>query len=763
MSLSGTCRGSRLLGADDWRRRWTVGGMLLTICCGLGASSVRFLEPKSATGTTPQSMSKKDAKQRIERLREEIRRHDLLYHRDGRPEISDAEYDGLFRDLRQLENEHPDLVTPDSPTRRVGAPLAEGQGFEKVAHEVPMLSIESLFAEEEVREFEEKIGRFLNLDEEALAGLAWAVEPKFDGVSASLLYQDGVLVRGATRGDGSVGEDITANLRTVRNVPLVLRADCRPVPALLEVRGEVLMTRDRFARFNEERESAGQPVLANPRNATSGALRRNDPQEVARYPLEFHSFAVAQLQGDSAEGFSSHGEMLQALQDWGLPDSGYGEVVGGLDACLDYHHRMEARRFELPFDVDGVVAKLDSLELRERLGRTARATRWQYAHKFAPVAATTRLRAIEVQVGTNGRLTPRAHLDPVDVGGVTVRHTTLHNADHVEALGLRIGDRVFLERAGDVIPQVMGVAKRGPSEAPGDWQDTMPDELLDEEGGVRAGVLCGWGESFAMVKQCPACGTAPEEVGKYWQCPNGLNCPPQLIGRTQLLCGRSAFEIDRLGKKLIAQLVDAGMLASPADVFHLDPKRLLELDRWGEKSVDNLMQQLAERRSVPFDRLLVALAIPEVGPATARLLARSFPDLDAFLAASEEALIDLEGIGPEMAAAIRHWAEDSGSRDLLDRLFDGGVEVVLPAELSADVAGELSGKTIVFTGTLPGLSRAEAKRLAEGAGARVVSAVSKNTDFLVAGEKAGSKRKKAEELGVRVLDEDEFRSLAESR
>ncbi len=694
----------------------------------------------------------KAAAERVRELREVIRHHDRLYYIESTPELSDAEYDKLFRELEELEAAQPELVTADSPTQRVGAPLPEGQGFDKVEHEVPMLSIESLFGEEEVREFEEKILRFLKL--ESGDELLWSVEPKFDGVSAALVYEDGVLVRGVTRGDGRVGEDVTANLRTVRNIPLRLHSEQRALPRRLEVRGEVVMSRESFKRFNKQRAAEGAPILANPRNATSGALRRNDPSEVAKYPLEFHFWAVARHEG--GEAFATNEELVAAVIDWGLPDSGFGEKVTGLDACLAYHDRVEARRFEIPFDVDGVVAKLDDLGLRERLGRTARAMRWQYAHKFAPVEATSLLRAIEVQVGPVGRLTPRAHVDPVEVGGVTVRHTTLHNADHVEKLGLKIGDRVFLERAGDVIPQVMGVAKKGAGKASG-WEDDVPEELLDPETGkVRPGVMWRYGEAFHMPSKCPACGTAAVATGKYWTCPNGLDCPPQLVGRTTLLAGRGAFEIERLGKKLIEQLVSEGMIESPPDVFHLDPAKLIELERWGEKSVENLLAELEERRRVPFDRFLVALAIPEVGTATGRLLARGFADLDALRAASEEELCDLEGIGPEMAKSIAGWFADERNQAFLARLFEGGVTIELPDPEDADAGGAFAGKTLVLTGTLESLSRAEAKRLVEDHGGRVVSSVSKKTDFVVVGDKPGSKKKKAEELDVALLDEEAF-------
>ncbi len=681
-------------------------------------------------------------------LRDELLRHDRLYYLEDRPEISDGEYDRLLRELIEIETEHPDLVVPDSPTQRVGAPLPEGTGFARVAHEQPMISIDSLFSAEEVRDFEARIRRFLKLGEDDT--LDFAVEPKFDGVSAALLYEKGTFVRGLTRGDGAVGEDITQNLRTVRNLPLVLSGERRPVPDLLEVRGEVLMHRDALARFNKRRTAQGLAPLANPRNATSGALRRNDPREVRRYPLEFHAWALVRMEGGPP--LETHSQSLAALKDWGLPDLGLGELVSGIDGCLDYHRRIEAKRFELPFDVDGIVAKLDRLDLRERLGRTARAHRWQYAHKFAAVEATSTLRAIEVQVGPNGRLTPRAHLDPVEVLGVTVRHATLHNADHVVALGLRIGDSVFVHRAGDVIPQVIGVAKAPEGPEPADWREKLPESLRAEGGGVRDGVTWRWRAVFAAPEVCPACGTPSLSEGKYWRCPNGISCPPQLVGRVELLCGRSAFEIDRLGPKSIAQMVERGLLKSPADLFHLGEQELLDLDRFGEKSVRNLLEQIEQRRRVPLERFLVALGIPDVGPATAKLLAGRYPTIEALQTVDEAHLLEIDGIGPEVARKVVAWFAEQPNLDLLERFREGGVEI-LPPTAAASNGGALAGKTVVLTGTLENLSRAEAKALVEAQGGKVASDVSARTDYLVAGASPGSKLTRAQSLGVAVLDE----------
>ncbi len=694
--------------------------------------------------------------ERARDLRAQILHHDRLYYIEGRPEIADAEYDALYRELVEIETAHPELVTPDSPTQRVGAPLPEGQGFARVRHEVAMLSMESLFTTEEVHEFVEGVYRFLGLPAEE--ALAWHVEPKFDGVSAALVYEQGQLVRGATRGNGEVGEDITQNLRTIRNLPLALSDERRPLPSRIEVRGEVLIARERFTAFNRERERAGQPLLANPRNATAGALRRNDPSEVARYPLEFHVWAVPRVEG--AGKFTTHRELFEALADWGLPDSGHGLLVQGLDACLAYHDKIEAHRDDFPFEMDGIVAKLDRLDLRERLGATSRSTRWQYAHKFAPQEATSLLRAIEVQVGAYGRLTPRAHVDPVEVLGVTVRHASLHNAEHVAALGLSIGDRLFLRRAGDVIPQIVGVASKASGAPPDDWEERVPASLREEQA-VRPGVSWRWREEFAMPELCPACGTTVVREGKYVRCPNSQGCRPQVVGRTLALVSRDAFEIEHVGEKAVEQLVAHGMLASPADIFHLDREKLLLLERWGEKSTDNLMREIELHRRVPFERFLTGLSIPEVGAATARLLARHFASLEALEGASEAELEQVDGVGPEVAARIVRWFASPDGRALLRRLFEGGVEIVGASR--APGGGAFDGKTVVFTGTLERMTRNEAKRAVEGQGGRVASSVSSKTDFLVQGGKPGSKAREAAGLGIRVLEEAEFLEVLAGR
>jgi len=712
---------------------------------------------------------------RIAELVSELARHDRLYHVEARPEISDAEYDRLYRELAALEAEHPELVAADSPTQRVGAPLPEGQGFERVRHEVPMLSIDSLFTAEEVQDFGLSVLRFLGLPKDA--ELDWVVEPKFDGVSIALLYERGRLVRALTRGDGEEGEDVTLNVRTVRNLPLELDARARPTPALLEVRGELLIARPVFARFNEQRALAGLPVLANPRNAAAGAVRRGDPNEVRRYPLQFMSWGAPRLEGAR---FETYTELADALAAWGLPESGERKRVRGIEACLAEHARLEARRFELPYEMDGLVAKLDRLDLRERLGQTSRAVRWQYAHKFAAIEATSRLLAIEVQVGVNGRLTPRAHLEPVEVGGVTVRHATLHNADHVAALGLRIGDRVFLQRAGDVIPQVVSVAEAAGESAPADWAQRLPEELVLDESALdesaanaassearastprasapraRAGVTHAWAEVWQPPATCPACGRPAQALGKYWLCPGKLACPPQLVGRIALTASRAAFEIDQLGEKRIEQLVERGLLANPADLFHLKPEQLEGLERWGEKSVSKLFAQLEARRAIAFDRFLVALGIPDVGPATARLLAQHYAGPSELAAATSEELLAIDGVGDELVAGLGAWFGEAANQALVARFLSGGVQV---QPLVVARGGALAGKSFVLTGTLERMTRAEAKQRLEEQGAKVASSPSARTDYLVAGAEPGSKLKRAQELGLAILDEAQFAAL----
>jgi DNA ligase (NAD+) len=481
-------------------------------------------------------------------------------------------------------------------------------------------------------------------------------------------------------------------------------------------------------------------------------LRRADPSEVARYPLQFFPWSAPQCEGVE---FATQREISQALRDFGFADVALAASVRGIEAVIAYRDELMKKRTELPYEIDGAVAKLDRLDLRERLGQTARSTRWQLAYKFPSSEATSILRAIEILIGINGRLTPRAHLDPVEIGGVIVRHATLHNVEHVKRLGVKVGDRVFIYRAGDVIPHILGVAEAAQGPEPRDWRAKIPEELSSDLE-RRPDVTWEWCASFAMPERCPSCGSQVVQDGAYFRCPNGYRCLPQVVGRTAVLL--AGFEIDDLGEKKIAQLVEHGLLRTPADVFHLDREKLLEIERWGEKTVANLFGQIETKRTVPFERFLIALAIPEVGAATARLLAQHFHSFEALRESSLEELQLVHGIGPEMARTVREWFDEAQNGAFVERLFAGGVVIRYPDPSSA--SGPLAGKTLVFTGTLPTLSRAEAKSLAESAGARVASAVSAKTDYLVAGEDAGSKAKKAAALGTQVIDEARFIALA---
>ncbi|MCI0589194.1 MAG: NAD-dependent DNA ligase LigA [Planctomycetes bacterium] len=664
-------------------------------------------------------MSPEGIAARLERLREEIRRHDNLYHHLGRPEISDAAYDRLFRELRDLEAAHPDLVTPDSPTQRVGAPLPEGTGFPTVAHSVPMLSIESLFTVEEVREADERIRRFLGRE----APVEYAAEPKYDGVSAALVYEEGRLVLGLTRGDGRRGEDVTRNLRAIRTIPLRLLGELDPPPRL-EVRGEVLMSLRAFDALNRRLAAEGEAPFANPRNATAGTLKRLDPKIVGSRGLEFIAWGLGRCEGVE---FPTHAAAMDRLREWGFHPSPKHRRCASIEEVIAFHDELEAERDRAEHEMDGIVAKVNDVRLQQDLGLTARAARWALAFKFQARRAETRVRKILVQVGRTGRLTPVGALEPVPLAGVVVRNATLHNADYVAAKDVREGDWVVIERAGDVIPSVIASipGKRDGSERP-----------------------------FSMPERCPVCETPVVVEGKFHRCPNP-SCPEQIRGRVQHLAARRAFDIDKLGEKVVQQLMKAGLLKEPADVFRLRREDLAALDRWGEKSADNLLSQIERARSVPLASFLFGLGIPEVGEATAKLLAERFGTLEAIEGASIEDLEAVHGIGPEMAKSIHAFFRDPHERRFLDGLASAGVR---PKPAAAPKGGRFAGRSFVFTGTLS-TPRAEAAALVESEGGRVSDSVSSKTSYVVAGAEAGSKAEKARRLGVPVLTEEEFHTL----
>jgi DNA ligase (NAD+) len=652
----------------------------------------------------------------LERLRSEIEHHNYRYHVLDDPEITDAEYDKMFRRLEALEAAHPALVTSDSPTQRVGATPASG--FATVEHRQQMLSLQNATTREEMEEFDARARKFLGLD-----ALVYAGEPKMDGVAVELVYERGVFTVGSTRGDGVTGENITANLRTVKSVPLRLRATDRPVPKRLEIRGEVYQPLKAFQALNREREEAGQPVFANPRNSTAGSLKQLDPRVTASRPLHLVCHGVGEVDGAS---FKSHAELLAAFAAWGLKPVPESRVLGTIDELSAYYDGLARRREDLPFEIDGVVVKVNDIALQRRLGQVSRAPRWAVAWKFAPRQAPTTVLNIFPSVGRTGVLTPAAELEPVAVGGVTVRNASLHNMDEVARKDIRVGDRVLVERAGDVIPYVV--------------------KVLDAD---RA----GRGEPFAMPGQCPVCGAKvvrPEDEVAY-RC-TGADCPAQMKQRLRFFAYRGAMDIEGLGEKLVEQLVDKGIVKHLPDLYALDAETLEGLERMGEKSAANLLAQIERSKRTTLPRFLTALGIRQVGDATAKALAEHFGTLDALMGASPEALQEVRDVGPEVAASIRQFFDEPRNRKVIANLERAGVR---PAPVERR-QGPLDGKKFVLTGGLANMTRPEAQRRIEALGGRVVSSVSKETDYVVVGKEAGSKLKRAEKLGVPTLDEDAF-------
>jgi len=665
----------------------------------------------------------------------EIREHDLRYHHLDRPTISDAAYDRLFRELQELEAAHPEWQRPDSPTQRVGAPLPEGSRFERVAHAVPMISIESLFDAAEVAEFHQRMLK--GLEGETGAVPQYVCEPKWDGASASLTYENGLLVRGLTRGDGMAGEDVTRNLRAVGGVPLGLQVpEGEPPPELLEVRGEVMMPLPEFERVNREMAAAGDAPFANPRNAASGNLKRLDPAVVASRGLRFLAWEVAQVRAaDGSEPFASHTQAMRAAAAWGFPVSDLRAQAADAAGVVAFHAELEARRDGLDFEMDGVVAKVDDYALRALLGARARTPRWACALKFAPREETTLLEAIEVQVGRTGRITPRAVLAPVQLGGTTVRHATLHNRGYVAERDIRVGDVVVVRRAGDVIPQIVGPVKER-----------------------RRGRLRKW----VMPDRCPACEQELVEHGEYVLCVN-FECPAQVQRRILHLASRTALRIEGLGEKAVAQFTAAGLLNRVEDVFDLDFEKVADLERWGEKSAQALRAQIEAARHPEWPRFLFALGIPDVGAETARAIAAHYADLDALedLADREDAaerLQEIDGVGPEVAASLLDFLSRKDNRAALARFRELGLEPVAAESAAVGAREGVTGKTFVLTGTL-GTPREEAKARIEALGGKVTGTVSKKTDWVVIGADPGSKAAKARELGVEILDETGFAAL----
>ncbi len=668
----------------------------------------------------------RDVARRIDDLRRQIDHHNFRYYVLDDPEIGDAEYDTLFRELVELERDHPELATPDSPTQRVGAPPLEA--FEQVVHGVPMLSLNNAFSDEDVLAFDRRLREALDLDT-----VEYSVEPKFDGLAVTLLYRDGTLATGATRGDGYTGENVTANLRTVRALPLALRGAA--VPPVLEVRGEVLMLKRHFEALNATQTARGEKPFANPRNAAAGSLRQLDSRITAGRRLAFFAYGVGEVEWGRLPVPETHAGLLDALERMELPVARERAVVQGADSLLAFYRRLASKREALPFEIDGAVYKVNELELQDRLGFVSRAPRFAVAHKFPAEEATTTVVGIDVQVGRTGALTPVARLAPVSVGGVTVTNATLHNEDEVRRKDVMIGDTVVVRRAGDVIPEVVRiVADRRPRNA----------------------------RAFAMPSHCPVCRSKvvrlPDEA--VARCSGGLVCPAQRKQAILHFAGRRAMDIDGLGEKLVDQLVDRGLVKTPADLYALDVETLAGLERMAEKSAANLVAAIAHSKDTTLARLVYALGIRHVGEATAKDLADHFGDIDELVAADEDALQAAPEVGPILARSIREFLSERHNLAVIQALRDAGVRWKC-ASRAARRTRPLAGKTLVLTGTLPTLTRDEAKVLIEQAGGRVTGSVSRKTDFVVAGDDAGGKLDKARDLDVSVIDEQTLREMVD--
>jgi DNA ligase (NAD+) len=666
-------------------------------------------------------MSKSQAEKRHAELASEIRRHDQAYYVLAQPTITDQEYDRLYRELVDLEKEHPELVTPDSPTRKVGGvPVTE---FKPVQHLTPMLSLDNTYSQAEVREFVQRLQRLLPNE-----SLEFIVEPKVDGVAMNLRYEKGEFVLGATRGDGATGDDITTNLRTIRNLPVRIGGDASP--ARMEVRGEIYMTRAGFERLNRQRVAQGEEPFANARNSAAGSLKQLDSRIVAKRPLALTSYGFGKVEG--GPNFKTHDEVLSWLRSLGFPTPEKIWHCRSVNELLNAIEELDTLRAKFAYETDGAVIKLNSLAQRERAGYTAKAPRWAMAYKYAAEQAETKLKAITIQVGRTGALTPVAELEPVFLAGSTIARATLHNEDELRRKDIRVGDTVTIEKAGEVIPAVVGV-------------------VLTRRTGKE--------EPFVFPKNCPECGGEVRrsfggtgETAAVWRCSNSENCPAQIRGRIEHWCARGAMDIEGGGEVLVAQLVKASLVHDVADLYVLTLPQLTSLERMGTKSAQNFLDAVQASKTRDLWRLIFGLGILHVGAGVAKSLARSFPNLDAMANASAEELTGTEDIGEVIAESVRNWFGNAKNRELIERLRRAGLNFESNTHVqSSDSA--MSGKAFVLTGTLPTLKREEAAAKIEAKGGKVSASVSQKTDYLVAGDEAGSKLKKAQELGVTVIDE----------
>ncbi|RKH89728.1 NAD-dependent DNA ligase LigA [Corallococcus sp. AB045] len=663
------------------------------------------------------------AEARARALRQELAHHNHRYYVLDAPEISDAQYDTLMRELQGLEEQYPQLVTPDSPTQRVGGAAVED--FGQVVHTTQMLSLANIFDDAGLTEFDDRIRKLTGLSQ-----VGYVCEPKLDGLAISLRFEDGRFVQGATRGDGTTGEDVTGNLRTIKSLPLELfPQDGVKVPKRLEVRGEVFIRKEDFRKLNEKREEAGESLFANPRNAAAGSLRQLDPRETAARPLSVYLYEC--VPGDGVPAFKTHTQKLEYLKTLGLPINRY-QHADGADGVRQRYDESLKGRHALPFEVDGMVVKVDDEDLRRRLGQVSKSPRWAVAYKFPPEEESTTVEDIGIQVGRTGALTPVAHLKPVKVGGVMVSRATLHNEDELRRKNVRKGDTVFVRRAGDVIPEIVSVVL---SKRP---EDSQP---------------------FTFPTHCPVCHAvaAKDEDGAIIRC-TGASCPAQLVEKVRHFASRIAMDIEGLGDKLAMQLVTSGQVKTFADLFALTRDSLLKLERMGEKSADNLLASIAGSKDTTQRRFLYSLGIRHVGDSTARALAESFPEVKSLFTASLEDISRVKDVGPVMAQVIHTFFQEPQNQATIQALLDAGVQ---PAPPAVATGGPFVGKTVVLTGTMERLAREQAKEEIERRGGKVSGSVSRKTDFVVAGEDAGTKLKKAQELGVRILDEQAFLKLLE--
>ncbi len=658
-------------------------------------------------------------RKRVEKLREEIEYHNYRYYILDQPEISDAQYDRLMRELEKLEEQHPELRTPNSPTQRVGAPPLEE--FEIVRHTIPMLSLANAFDETEAKEFDKRVKKFLGTSSD----IEYVTEPKLDGLAVELVYERGQFVVGSTRGDGVNGENITQNLRTLKTIPLQLIRKEISVPERLEVRGEVIMQLKRFREFNQKREELGEPLFANPRNAAAGSVRQLDSKITAERPLEIYCYGIGEVRGRT---FKTHWEILQTLSKWGLRINPNIQRCKHIEDVIEYYNEVNEKREKLPYEIDGIVIKVNQLDLQTRLGEISRSPRWALAFKFQPKQETTKIQDIIVQVGRTGALTPVAVMEPVKVGGVEVSRATLHNQDEIDKKDVRIGDTVVIQRAGDVIPEVVQV---------------IESKRTGKE------------KKFRIPSKCPVCGAEVIKEEAIHRC-IGLDCPAQLKGRIKHFASKRAMDIEGLGVKLIDQLVDKGLIKDVADIYYIEKEQLIELERMADKSAQNIIDAIEASKTKPLSKFLYALGIRHVGETTAEDLARRFSRLDDFFHLSEETLREVEGIGPEVSASVYQFFRDKKNKESIERLKKAGVTVIEP---KVKGKAKLAGKTFMFTGALKSLGRDEARNIVESLGGMTVSTVSKKVDFVVFGEDPGSKFDKAKELGIKTLTEEEFKKM----